>query len=300
MHGLIFVTFENFLRKQFGPAFLKQVRAYKKDHNAPPIFLENQIYPDELLLDLLAYACEQLNMSLDDALRAYGKYYITNELTGHLCAYLLQRVHTAQDLILTMSKAHEQMQKASEQVTPPLFYYQPITRNSFLLRYDGHRQLCSLLYGAIEGAAERYSEQVSIQEIACMKHGAPACQFHIQFSPLPASNMLQQESRPETPSQQMLADFILAALPDHEEQSIMLHQLPMLLSNCYGFKIKQYTRPIAVYQAIRQLEHAGQVSTTTALPVEKRRYWRAPNAEVHYHDPRQTPVEFLAGRTSIT
>ncbi len=241
-------------------------------------------------------------MNLDDALRAYGKYYISNELTGHLCAYLLQRVHTAQDLLLTMSQAHEQMQKASEQVTPPLFYYQTITRNSLLLKYESHRHLCSLLYGTIEGAAERYSEQVSIQEIACMKYGAPALHasfiYNSHHCPLPTP--LNKRACRKTPFQQMLADFILAALPDREEQGVMLHQLPMLLSNRYGFKIEQYARLIAIYQAIRLLEHAGQVSATKAMSVEKRRYWRAPDAQVHYHDPRQTPVELLAGRTPIS
>ncbi|MBA2678936.1 MAG: heme NO-binding domain-containing protein [Ktedonobacteraceae bacterium] len=297
MHGLVFVTFENFLRQTFGLELLMQVRTYKKDHNAPPIFLENQIYPDELLFGLLTYVCELVDMSPDDALRAYGKYYITNELTGHLCAYLLQRVSTAQELLLTMSKAHEQMQKASQDVTPPLFYYQSIGQNGLLLKYESHRHLCSLLYGAIEGAAERYSERVNIQEVACMKRGASACQFHVQFSSLPASSTLQQGGQSEAPYQQALADFILAALPDREAQSLMLHQLPMLLSSRYGFQIEQYARPIAVYQAIRQLEHAGQVSATAAMSVEERRYWRAPDAKVHYHDPRQTPIEVLAERT---
>lgn len=298
MHGLIFVTFENFLRQNFGLEFLKQVRVYKKEHNAPLIFLEHQVYPDELLFDLLTYVCGQLNMSPDDALRAYGKYYITNELTGHLCAYLLQRVHTAQELLLTMSKAHQQMQTASEDITPPLFRYQSDGKNGLLLKYESPRHLCSLLYGSIEGAAERYSEQVSIQQITCMKLGAPACQFHVQFSPLAAFKTSQQRSQPETQYQQMLADFILAALPDREEQGLMLHQLPMLLSSRYGFKIEQYARPIAIYQAVRLLEHAGQVSATSAMSVEQRRYWRAPNAKVHYHDPRQTPIEVLAGRTT--
>ncbi len=281
MHGLIFVTYENFLRQQFGSELLTQVREYTRSINGPSSFLTNQVYPDALLFDLVGYTCTQVGIQPDSALRAYGRYYITNELTGHLCAYLLQRVHSAQELLLTMSKAHRQMHAASEQVSPPFFKYELDSQNDGLvLTYVNHRRLCVLLQGAIEGAAERYDEQVTIRELSCMKWGNTECRFHLVFRP-PTSSPLHNEQQRSSQYYQALANFVFDALPKDKEHGVTLHQLPMLMNFRHGDKVDPHTRPLALYQAIRLLEHAGLVSATPDTVVETRRYWRAPDATMH-------------------
>ena len=80
-----------------------------------------------------------------------------NGLTSHLCAYLLTKVDNGRDLLLMMRKAHAQMRRLPDGLTPPLFEYQAISLSSqeLSLIYSSPRQLCAVLWGAVEGAAQR-------------------------------------------------------------------------------------------------------------------------------------------------
>jgi hypothetical protein len=101
-------------------------------------------------------ACQLTKLPADTLLREYGRYFMLNGLTSHLCMYLLTQVHSGRELLLMMSKAHAQMHRTSDAITPPLFKYEALSHNpnELILIYDSPRRLCSVLFGAIEGAAE--------------------------------------------------------------------------------------------------------------------------------------------------
>ncbi|GHO73373.1 hypothetical protein KSD_11440 [Ktedonobacter sp. SOSP1-85] len=280
MHGLVFVTWEKYLVDRFGNSLL---RAYREaigetSANAP---LASKVYEDTHLLAGVAAACELTGLSAQVILREYGRYFILNGLTSHLCAYLLTRVHSGKDLLLVMRTAHAQMRRVPEALTPPLFGYEAGTHpNEFALIYDSPRQLCPVLHGAIEGAAERFHEHVSVIETTCMKQGAPVCRFELRFRPR------YQANTQETPEQiarrrekQQLAEVVLKVLPDHdgielgELQQYLQRQLPLLGLNA--------PRLSALQEAINHLQFVGLVASTANQPGEipmHRRYWRAPTS----------------------
>jgi hypothetical protein len=101
----------------------------------------------------------------------------------------------------------------------PLFHYQALARpGEVRLLYDSQRKLCSVLWGAIEGAAERYGEQVHIVERSCMKRGASVCPIEAQFSdPLDdASPLPHIPERVAREAQQLeLRRLVLALLPGY-------------------------------------------------------------------------------------
>ena len=166
----------------------------------------------------MAAACKLTGATVDTMLWEYGRYFIINGLTSHLCAYLLSRVNSGMDLLLMMRKAHAQMRRLADGLTPPLFEYEAMSSSPYELSlvYNSPRQLCSVLWGAIEGAAQRYGQRVQVVEISCMKHGAPACRFEVQFTP-PVSKPLEVLQTPEQiakrANQQQLANLILSVLP---------------------------------------------------------------------------------------
>ncbi len=165
MHGLIFVTWEKFLFERFGSSFLTTYRAMIGE-TAATAPLTSRVYDDEALLVGVDAACQLTGLPAEALLRAYGCYFMINGLTSHLCAYLLTKVHSGRDLLLTMGDAHAQMRRTFEALTPPLFRYEPLLNNpnEFALIYDSPRQLCPMLLGAILGAAERYGERVNVVE----------------------------------------------------------------------------------------------------------------------------------------
>lgn len=280
MHGLIFVTWEKYLSERFGPSLLNEYRTAigETPTNSP---LTSRVYDDATLLAGVGAASRLTRLTADTLLREYGRYFIVNGLTRHLCAYLLTQVHTGRDLLLTMADAHAQMHR-SDGITPPLFEYEAISPNpnELALIYDSPRQLCSVLWGAIEGAAERYGERVQIVESTCMKRGAAQCRFELRFSPL-ASGPLNQVETPEQAArrraQQQLANLVLSALPD--SNGVTLTELQGILQR-WQITPNQL-RPSILLEALRHLQHAGLVASTANQPgdvLSSRRYWRAPTS----------------------
>jgi hypothetical protein len=281
MHGLIFVTWENYLSERFGSSLLQKYRAQlgETPTNSP---LASRVYSDELLLVGVGVACQLTRLPAESLLREYGRYFMLNGLTSHLCAYLLSRVRNGRDLLLMMRDAHAQMRRTPDALTPPLFGYEPLSSspNGVGLIYDSPRQLCAVLWGAIEGAAERYGERVQIQEALCMKRGAALCRLEAIFLH-PDSGRLEPLETPEQvvkrKAQQQLATLVLQALPDHDGRT--LHEVQAVLQH---WQVSPHQlRPSVLLEALRHLVHAGLVASTANHPGDElalRRYWRAPTS----------------------
>jgi hypothetical protein len=281
MHGLIFVTWEKYLAERFGNTLLQKYRAVigETPANSP---LASRVYDDETLLAGVGAACKLTRLPADTLLREYGRYFMLNGLTSHLCAYLLSRVRNGRDLLLMMRDAHAQMRRTPDALTPPLFGYEPLSSspNGVGLIYDSPRQLCAVLWGAIEGAAERYGERVQIHEALCMKRGAALCRLEAIFLH-PDSGRLEPLETPEQvvkrKAQQQLATLVLQALPDHDGRT--LHEVQAVL---HHWQVSPHQlRPSVLLEALRHLVHAGLVASTANHPGDElalRRYWRAPTS----------------------
>ena len=280
MHGLIFVTWEKYLSERFGSTLLNAYRTTIGETSASSP-LASRVYDDATLLAGVGAACKLTGLPADTLLRDYGHYFMINGLTSHLCAYLLTPLQSGRDLLLTMSNAHAQMRRTPDAITPPLFTYEPLSANpnEFALIYDSPRQLCSVLWGAIEGAAERYGERVRIVERTCMKRGAGVCRFELRFFRIPSGPLQQQEDTPQQVTrrraQQQLANLVLTALPDQD--GMTLAELRVMLQR-WQVSPNQL-RPSVLLEALRHLQHAGLAASTANQPgddLSRRRYWRAP------------------------
>lgn len=281
MHGLIFVTWEKYLSERFGGSLLNEYRVAigETPANSP---LASRVYDDDTLLAGVDAACKLTRLPASTILQEYGRYFMINGLTSHLCAYLLSQVQSGRDLLLTMHAAHAQMRRTPDGLTPPLFGYEAISSNpnGLTLIYDSPRQLCSVLWGAIEGAAERYGERVQILKRTCMKRGASLCRFEVTFF-RPASSPLWRQETPEQVAkrnaQQQLANLVLEALPDYDGSTLIELQAVLQHRQVSPNQI----RPSVVLEALRHLIHAGLVASTANQPgddLARRRYWRAPTS----------------------
>jgi hypothetical protein len=281
MQGLIFVTWEKFIAERFGPGLLK---AYRNaiGETAATAPLATHVYDDETLLLGVATASRLTGLAAPMLLREYGRFFILNGLTSHLCAYLLSRVKSGRELLLVMRDAHTQMRRTPDALTPPIFGYEVLSStnpNDFALIYDSQRMLCPVLLGAIEGAAQRYKEQVIIVEQTCMRHGAAVCRFEVSFRPLQTQEPLQLETteqRVHRQQKQQLADMVLFALP--ERDGITLLDLQKVLR---GSSIGIYVRPSTLLEALQHLQFVGLAASTPGQIEQDmiaRRYWRAPTS----------------------
>jgi hypothetical protein len=282
MHGLIFVTWEKYLTERFGHGFLSTYRGAIGEAiaNAP---LASKLYDDATLLAGVAAASQLSGLSADMLLREYGRYFIINGLTSHLCTYVLSQVHSGRDLLLTMRDVHARLRRTEEGLTPPLFNYElsPYP-NEVVLLYDSPRKICDVLWGAIEGAAERYGEHVHIFEETCMKQGASFCRLIARFSPPAASKQQHLQVREQVTRQQTqkeFAEIVLDFLPEGgggPTGSVTLADLQKILQ-MHRQMNEHFLRPAVLLEALQHLQFAGYVASTANQAgddLTRRRYWR--------------------------
>ena len=277
MHGLVFVTWEKFLRERFGYSVLVAYREAVEGTEAS-VALVSRIYDDVVLLKGITAVTKVTGKPVNILLREYGRYFLNNSLTNRLCTYLLARVNNARDLLLMMRTAHAQMRRTADAMVPPVFVYEALSDNpnELLLTYDSHRQLCPVLCGCIEGAADRFGEKVIIVERTCMQQGASACLLEVHFSGLdvskqPVENIAVQIRHRE---QKHIANTILRVLPF--EDGVTLRDLEILLRARSSIPLHQI-RPSILLSAVSHLQHAGLVTSTANVPgdiLPSRRYWR--------------------------
>lgn len=280
MHGLIFVTWEKYLLERFGPTFLHTYRAAIGETVATAP-LASRLYDDATLLAGVGAANNLSGLDVDTLLREYGRYFIINGLTSHLCTYVLDQIYSGRDLLLAMHNVHARLRMTREGVTPPLFNYEFTPHpNEVVLLYDSGRHLCSVLWGAIEGAAVRYGEQVAIMEKTCMKQGAPVCRLVARFL-APSAN---RRAWPKTPDQLLrqqkqreLANLLFSILPESKPtEGITLTEIQNLLQQRQD-TLAQHLRPAILLEALQHLQFAGYLASTADLPGDNlthRRYRR--------------------------
>jgi hypothetical protein len=276
MQGIIFVTWEKYLTERFGSSFLNLYRETIGETVAT-VPLTSRVYDDTQLLAGVRVASELTHLAVDTLLREYGRYFLINGLTSHLCAYLLSQVHSGRDLLLMMRQTHSQLRRAPEGLTPPVFGYEFLVHspNGLILVYDSHRQLCPVLFGAIEGAAERFGERAYIVERTCMRKGAPVCRFEVQFIANASSLHKTPEQMAHIRARQQLADLVLTALPDTD--GVTLQELQRTMQ--HWPLLAHQLRPSFLLEAVKHLQFAGLIASTANQPGDDltlRRYWRLP------------------------
>ena len=295
MHGLIFVTWEKFLAERFGSELLHQYRDTIGESTATAP-LASRVYDDATLLAGVGAACQLTGRPAETLLRDYGRYFMLNGLTSHLCAYLLTQVQSGKELLLTMRQAHQQMRRTPDGLTPPLFGYEdlPGDPNGFVLIYESARQVCPVLWGCIEGAAERYGESVSVVERTCMKKGAAACRFEVHFFALGShaqAALETPEKRARRIARQQLADFVWSLLPD--SGGVTLAELQDLCArrNLHP----QQRRPSVLLEALHHLQYVGLAASSANShgdDLMHRRFWRAPTSD--WEESRQMRADWPA------
>lgn len=284
MHGLIFMTWEKYLAERFGSPFLQTYRDRIGESTAM-LPLANRLYDDEKLLVGVDAASNLSRLPAETLLREYGRYFLLNGLTGHLCSYILSNVSSGRDLLLTMRDAHARLRRTLDGMQPPLFEYLSVTPHEVTLLYNSPRHLCSVLLGTIEGAAQRYGETVQIEEQSCMKQGAAVCRIRARFSP-PRTDPTRYTA-PKNPQQReermLLLKQIWRTLPEAGTvDGLTLKNLQERLRLSQQMQTS-LLRPAVLLEALQQLQFAGYAMSTSSMRKDsddliQRRYWR-----IHRH-----------------
>jgi Haem-NO-binding len=134
------------------------------------------------LLALIARTAEATGRTVDEVVYGFGVF--TGETTfTRLYPAFFAIAPSAREFLLTVeTRIHELVRATIPHAEPPQLKVSELGTDGVAIDYSSPRQLCVLLRGLAAGTARHYRETATIDEVACMREGAPSCRFEIRLS----------------------------------------------------------------------------------------------------------------------
>ena len=74
---------------------------------------------------------------------------------------------------------HEVVREALPDARPPELAVTDLGGEGIEIVYTSPRRICAMLRGLVEGTGRVYDEELELEQLECMHHGAPACRFRV-------------------------------------------------------------------------------------------------------------------------
>lgn len=121
-------------------------------------------YPDALTYDLVSALCEETGLEANQALEAFGEYWIKftgAEGYGHL---LDASGDTLPALLNNLDDLHTRLALSFTELNPPTFAVEDETERSLTLHYYSHRQgLGPVMMGLLKGLGDRFNMSLTVK-----------------------------------------------------------------------------------------------------------------------------------------
>jgi hypothetical protein len=139
-------------------------------------------YADEEFLSLVGAASAELDVPADDLVRWFGRSSLPL-LRERYPAFFHH--DSTRSFVLTLNDViHPEVRKLFPGADVPDFDFETPEDGKLALGYRSARKLCSFAEGLIEGAAEYFGEEVSMEQPMCMKRGDEKCLIVCSFQKL--------------------------------------------------------------------------------------------------------------------
>ncbi len=162
MYGLVNLALEELLVTQFGKSMWKTII----DDVVPdfPGFLSMEVYPDALTYDLLAEAVKRTGVPTEELLRRLGHVWIQFTVKRGFGDLLDLTGDSLPECLGRLDSLHEKLASVYPELRPPRFETSPLGPGELALRYYSDRRgLAHFVIGLIEGLAERFELDVTIE-----------------------------------------------------------------------------------------------------------------------------------------
>ncbi|MHA6724011.1 heme NO-binding domain-containing protein [Sphingomonas sp. RS2018] len=135
-------------------------------------------YPDSEIVALVGAAATRLDLTPAEVLRWFGRAAMPM-LAERYQVFFAGHV-SARSLILSVNDIiHPEVRKLYSGAGCPHFHFGEDGDGRLVIGYQSPRQMCHLAHGFVEGAADQFGEQVSVEHLACMLDGDPLCRLAV-------------------------------------------------------------------------------------------------------------------------
>jgi hypothetical protein len=180
MYGLVNLAVEELIRSQFGEE--KWTKVCERAGALGITFNRMQPYPDELTYRLVAAVTEVLGISSDDALVAFGEFWVLytgRKGYGHLFDIAGRSLV---DFLHNLDNLHSRVGQNFRELNPPSFQCEDLDPKSLRLHYFTQRVgLCPMVRGLLTGLGKHFQTDIDIEHPICRRSGGEHCEFIVKL-----------------------------------------------------------------------------------------------------------------------
>lgn len=186
MYGMINRAVKDLIVERFGADTWDRIR--HKAGVTETEFLSMEQYDDATTYSLVAASSEELGVSAEEILQAFGEYWI--EYTGAAGYGEIMRAagNSLPEFLGNLDQLHTRIRFGMPQLRPPSFRVSEEADGSLLLRYTSHREgLAPLVVGLIKGLAKRFGETAEVSLISPRSETQSYDEFRVVRHPAEAT-----------------------------------------------------------------------------------------------------------------
>lgn len=178
MQGIIFNVLSDFVIEKFGMEIWNKIL----EKSAVPSggsYTSGATYADEEAVALATSIAAELNISVNDALRAFGEYLFPQLLSRG--PIVMQEYTSLQELLTHLDETvHAEVKRVTPEAYLPAFQFS-LNGQQGRLVYRSKRKMCPVAEGLSSGAAKHFGQKITIDHFKCMHHGHDQCEWNINF-----------------------------------------------------------------------------------------------------------------------
>lgn len=180
MYGLIHKAIRDCIKDAFGEeACARVVVEAELDESH---FVSMESYSDDVAFGLIGTACEQLDISQEELMKAFGRYWVLNTAKLHYGPLMTFGGRDLNSFLRNLDAMHEQVAITFANLKQPSFEVEAQTDQQVLLHYRSVREgLSAFVVGLLEGLSEFFEEAITVDLVESKSDGADHDVFRVAF-----------------------------------------------------------------------------------------------------------------------
>lgn len=179
MKGIVFNLLSELVRREFGEDTWDDLVDAAGVSGA---YTSLGSYDDGEMFKLVGAASTALGKPPADILRWFGRGAMP--MLAHKYPGFFDSTGSTRPFLLALNNIiHPEVRKLYPGADVPVFDFDDSRDETLVMGYHSARRLCALAEGFVLGAADHFSEAVTVEQSQCMHRGDDKCVFQIAFAP---------------------------------------------------------------------------------------------------------------------
>ncbi|MEL1240887.1 heme NO-binding domain-containing protein [Flavobacterium flavipallidum] len=180
MYGVVNKSIEDLIITNFGKEKWENIKS--RSGIDVDFFISSEAYDDSITFKLAQAAAEEMQMSIEEVLVAFGEWWIVKTTSEKYPGLMSAGGVNLKEFLLNLPVFHNRVMLIYPKLTPPEFKLSHIEENSVHLHYYSARQgLQEFVRGLLQGIGKLYNTPVGIELLENRQQGNTHDVFKINW-----------------------------------------------------------------------------------------------------------------------